>query len=298
MRLLLTGASGFLGKRLIERLGKDGHEILVLARRQPDTPAGVVYVQGDVTDIRQLTAAARTAGQLDAVIHLAASVPKTKDEDVAAIMCDVNIGGTINVLEAFGPNTKNFVYASTAEVYGLPKTNELISEQFTPQPLSYYGASKLAGELFCRVYGQKHSLPVSMLRFTVMYGPGDTINRAIPNFINKALAEENLEVFGGEELRDYIHVDDAVEALYLAATKAKPGVFNIGTGRGVAVKDVADTIIAKVNSQLKAAILSREKKAADIVLDISRAKQELGFEPKVFFPAKLDEQIEWHRNKR
>lgn len=298
MRFLLTGASGFLGKRLIERLSKEGHEVFVLARRQPDDLAGATFVKGDITDKQQLAEAAQASGQIDAVIHLAANVPKTKDEDVASAMCEVNVVGTVNVLEAFGPITKNFVYASTAEVYGLPETNEPISEQLTPQPLSYYGASKLAGELFCRVYGQRNNLPVSMLRFSVMYGPGDTINRAIPNFINKALAGENLEVFGGEEVRDYLHLDDAVRALQLAATRAQAGVFNIGTGHGVAIKDVAEMIISKVNPKLKASVLPREKKAADIVLDISKAKQELGFEPKTIFPDKLEEQIEWHRNQR
>ena len=142
---------------------------------------------------------------------------------------------------------------------------------------------------------QRLGIPVSMLRFTVLYGPGDTIARAIPNFIKQALAGKTLEVYGGEELRDYLHVSDAIHAVYLAATKSVSGVFNIGTGKGVTIKDTAETIAKLINPNGTVQILPREKKAADIVLDVNRAEKELGFQADHVFPDLLDDQITWHK---
>lgn len=298
MKYLVTGGSGFLGQDVIHRLLDDGDTVVMLGRKPLDvTHGGFTFFEGDITDASTLKACKDAHTDIEAVVHLAALVPKTKEEDLAPAMCDVNVRGTINLLEVFGDSIANFVYASTAEVYGLPATDKPISETSMAVPLSNYGASKFAGEQFCRVFGLRHELPISMLRFTVLYGPGDTIARAIPNFINKALRGGNLEVFGGEELRDYLHVSDAARAVYLAAKKPVNGVFNIGTGRGITIKETAQKIVELVGDpKVTSTILPREKKAADIVLDVSRASQELGFTAEHTFPDLLKEQIAWHKN--
>jgi UDP-glucose 4-epimerase len=298
MKVLVTGASGFLGESLVGRLLDDGDEVVVIGRSEAKERANEKYtfVKADITDNQALQEVHKNFPAIDTIVHLAALVPKTKDEDVAPAMFDANVRGTINLLETFGDGLKNFVYASTAEVYGLPEADGKITETMLAKPLSYYGASKLAGELFCNVYSARHELPISMLRFTVLYGPGDRINRAVPNFIKKALAGENLQIFGGEELRDYLHVSDAARAVYLAAKKPVSGVFNIGTGKGITIRETAEKIVEMVgNSDVKADIQPREKKAADIVLDVDRATTELGFTAEHIFPELLDEQIEWHR---
>jgi UDP-glucose 4-epimerase len=294
MKILITGGSGFLGQRLIDLLSSDNHKIHLLGRHKS---VGVTseFIKADITDIDELRQAGKEIGPIDCLIHLAALVPKTAEEDVPESMFRVNLDGTINLLDVFGKSLKSFVYASTAEVYGLPDTKTKISENLTPRPLSYYGASKLAGELFCQVYGKKNNLPVTVLRFGVMYGPGDTISRAVPNFINNALRGKSLEVYGGEELRDYLNVSDAALALMLAANKAADGVFNISTGEGISIKETAQMIIEKINPKIKINLLPRQKKASDIVLDIRRAREELGFKPWYKFPDKLEEQIEWHK---
>ncbi len=296
MKFLLTGASGFLGTKLIERFKTEHHEVLLLGLSPAADQAAADFITADITDQKQLAAIAKDIGQLDAVIHLAAAVPKKADEDTATVMDTVNVGGTINLLEAFGGQTRNFVYASTAEVYGLPDTKDKLDETTLPVPLTNYGASKLAGELFVKVYAHKHQLPASILRFSVLYGPGDTINRAIPNFIKQALAGQPLQIIGGEELRDYVHVEDAVEALFLAATKAPDGLFNIGTGQGIKVRDAAQKISALINPALAFNVQPAAKKAADIVFDTTKAEQILGFKPKYIFPQKLEEQIAWHKS--
>jgi nucleoside-diphosphate-sugar epimerase len=137
-----------------------------------------------------------------------------------------------------------------------------------------------------------------MLRFTVLYGPGDSISRAIPNFIKKGLSGEDLDVYGGEEQRDYLHVSDAVEALYLSTTKQPDDILNVGTGHGITIKETAQSIIDAIpaDKNLKLNILPRQKKAADIVLDITKIRKELGFKPKRLFPDLIDEQIKWQKN--
>lgn len=300
MKYLVTGASGFLGQDVASRLTADGDSEVVILSRSADgnERPGCTFFKGDITDVATLEACQAAHPDIRRIVHLAALVPKTKDEDQAAGMDEVNVRGTINLLEVFGGQLNNFVYASTAEVYGLPTTDEPIREDaMLPTPLSNYGSSKLAGELFARVYGLRHELPVSMLRFTVLYGPGDTIARAVPNFIKKALRGESLEVFGGEELRDYLHVTDAARAVYLAAKTPVNGVFNIGTGKGITIRETAERIVELVgNTDVTATILPREKKAADIVLNVDRAAQELGFMAEHTFPELLEEQIEWHKN--
>jgi len=297
MKALITGGSGFLGRELAERLVDEGHEVILVGRTDPEVRSAEFF-RADITDKENLRTCHEKHPSVDCVIHLAAFVPKTKEEDRPRKMLEVNIAGTMNLLEVFGDSIKNFVYASTAEVYGLPASNDPIKETATPLPLSYYGASKLAGEFFCRVYAQNHSLHVSMLRFTVLYGPGDSINRAIPNFIKKGLAGEDLDVYGGEEQRDYLHVADAAEALYLAATKQPDGIFNVGTGHGITIKETAQSIIDAIpaGKNLKLNILPRQKKAADIVLDTTKIRKELGFKPKHLFPDLIDEQIKWQQN--
>lgn len=302
MKYLVTGGSGFLGQDVINRLATDtDNEIVLFGRsdiRSGSEQSAYTFFEGDITDVTTLEACRAAHPDVKRIVHLAALVPKNKDEDKAPLMAEVNVQGTINVLETFGGQIDNFVYASTAEVYGLPTADEPIREDaLLPMPLSNYGSSKLSGELFARVQGLRNEIPISMLRFTVLYGPGDTIARAVPNFIKKALSGESLEVFGGEELRDYLHVADAARAVYLAALTPVSGVFNIGTGKGITIRETAEKIVEMVGDKaVRVAISPREKKAADIVLNVERATKAFGFTAEHTFPELLQEQIEWHKH--
>lgn len=295
MRILVTGASGFLGRRLTGKLVAAGHHVVTLGRRRPKPEEGLEgagFVGADLTDRSSLERAQENEAGFDGLIHLGGLVPRNKEEDVPHAMAEVNVGGTANLLEVFGPGLTSFVYASTAEVYGLPSAEGPIRESALPDPPSYYAASKLAGEGFCRVYGNRHSLPVAVMRLSVLYGPGDKINRAVPNFVTSALSGRNLQVHGGEELRDYLYVGDAAEALVLAVLKRASGTFNIGCGHGTSIRDVAQAVIDRTGGGLAIDLLPRTKVASDIVMDITVAQTELGFRPRHFFPDMfLDEHV-------
>lgn len=296
MKYLLTGGSGFLGGGVAERLVERGHQVVVLARSPiVDAPRGIVFYPADIRDEVALSACARAHPDVSGVIHLAALVPATPEQDRAVEMCRTNIEGTVKVLEAFGGQIDSFTYGSTAEVYGAAQTDGLIGEDLVPQPLSNYGASKLAGEQFALALGRRHSIRISVLRFSVMYGPGDRLSRAIPNFVKAALAGQDVVVRGGDELRDYLHVSDAIEATCLAVDNEAGGVFNIGTGTGISIRDMARCVVEAVTPPVGLTFGPPVGRPRDVVLDVARAERELGFTAQQRFPDRLDEQVRWHR---
>src|SRR6476660_4499729 len=119
MKFLVTGASGFLGRGIVELLAKDGHEVVVVGRNpEIQTSTNVSTFQADISDVAALEACRQQHPGVDSIVHLAAAVPKTKDDDQGPVMTVVNVQGTINLFEVFGKTLASFVYASTAEVYG------------------------------------------------------------------------------------------------------------------------------------------------------------------------------------
>ena len=291
MKLLITGGTGYLGKGVIERCLQEGYEIVLLGRHKVKSMAGVTFIAADITSKEQLKGVRAAVGDVTTLIHLAAKVPKELKEDLADDMVMTNVLGSLNILEVFGGKLEHVIYGSTAEVYGLPQTAAPITEQQLPVPMSNYGASKLAGELFIRAFCAKKGIPCTMLRFSVMYGQPDTISRAIPNFISRAKRGEPLEIYGGEELRDYLHVDDASESIVCAVRAKKDGVYNIGSGAATSVQEAAKAILQATKSSSELRILPRQKKAADLVFDSSSAGKDLGYHPVHVFPSGLETQL-------
>jgi nucleoside-diphosphate-sugar epimerase len=299
LRALLTGASGFLGSQAARRLAESDFELAAVGRRRPELDdLDLRFVEADLTHLASLRAARASIGPVEKIVHLAALVPKTQADDEPGPMYEVNVEGTLNLLTAFGDEATGVVYASTAEIYGLPEGSEPLTESVPPNPPSWYAATKLAGEYVCRAWSSSRGLPACILRFSVIYGPADTINRALPNFIERALAEENLEVFGGEELRDYLSLEDAADAVALAAQRTPSGRFNIGSGTGVTVRAAAEHVVQLTGSAARIDVLPRRKPAADLVLSIEQARAALGYEPRRFFPDGLDRQIRWQAERR
>jgi UDP-glucose 4-epimerase len=295
MRVLLTGASGFLGRRVADLLVAGGHDIVAIGRSAPGGSTGraVHFMAADLTDCDQVGVAAAHAGAVDSIIHLAAMVPRDPGQDEAAAAFAVNVLGTVHLFGAFGRPGQANIVASTAEVYGLPHGHGPLREDTEPRPLSWYGASKIAAEIFCRTLEHHDEMRIAVLRFTVLYGQGDTIQRAIPNFVRSAVAGEPIRIFGGEELRDYLHVDDAAQAVILAWERRLSGIYNVGSGKGIAVRDAADAVLRLAGGRSALEQHPRQKPAADIVLDVTRFREATGFSPARVFPDGLEEQIAW-----
>lgn len=292
MRVLLTGASGFLGRRVAQLLAGGGDDVISIGRSALHTDGSArTHIIADLADPGQVESAARKTGDVDSIIHLAALVPKHASEDVAATAFATNVMGSVHLFGAFGRRGQANVFASTAEVYGLPEGHAPIPEDSEPQPRSWYGASKVAAEAYCRTLERHDETRIAILRFTVLYGTGDMIQRAIPNFVGSAIRHEPIRVFGGEELRDYLHVDDAAQAVMAALRGRLSGTYNVGSGIGVSVRDAAGAVVRMAGGRSAIEEHPRQKPAADIVLDVTRFREATGFSPARVFPDGLEEQI-------
>lgn len=290
MRILLTGATGFVGEALVKSLSQN-HTLICLSRNG----AGEGFVYADLSDnISVRTAGKAIDGNFDALIHLAAFVPKVAAEDRLTVANAINEEGLVNLIDVFGERIKKLILGSTAEVYDQFKITNVIKEDDPLNPGSYYAATKLASEFVARTYGKKNNVPVQVLRFSVMYGPNDPIARALPNFIKAALRNEDIVVKGGAILRDYVHLSDVVQSIHDALDSNNSGVVNIGTGLGVTIKEVAETIVMLSGSRSRVLVESGES-GVNIVLNPEYATKLIGYKAKVLFPDRLGEMIDSYR---
>jgi CDP-glucose 4,6-dehydratase len=248
----VTGASGLLGRALVEALVARGEEVVVLVR-DPAAAAAVDrrvrVVVGDVTDHALLAEAVRGA---DTVFHLAARA--TDGADPAAIYA-TNIAGTTAVLDAARSNdVGRTVVASSAAVYG-PSATAPYAEDMEPAPVDPYAISKAAADLAARAQFRAHGLPVATARLTNVYGAVDrNASRLIPELISAALdGRAPVLRSDGTPQRDFVHLDDAVAAL-LAIAGAMPAgqAFNVGLGRPAAVREVVQTLEDVLQQPLRA----------------------------------------------
>ena len=288
MKLLVTGSSGFVGRRFLEMAPTDW-EIICLGRSQPDSLTGR-WIRCDLSDQKSVESAANQVidETFDAIIHLAAFVPKTAADDTLDKARLGNIDATINLLTYFGEKSEKIIIGSTAEVYDQSKIHGPITEDNVVAGGSYYGSTKMASELIAQSYVKKMNKELTVLRFSVMYGGYDPIARAIPNFIRAAKAGEDLTIRGAKVLRDYVHIDDVARSIICAVNADGADVVNIGTGRGVSIQETAQAIVDSTQSTSHIAVLS-EGGGCDIIVDISRAEKLLNYHPEVFFPDKLKE---------
>ena len=288
MKLLVTGSSGFVGRCFLEMAPTDW-EIICLGRSQPDSFTGR-WIRCDLSDQKSVESAVQQVSDeiFDAIVHLAAFVPRTAADDTLDKARLGNIDATINLLTYFGEKSEKIIIGSTAEVYDQSKIHGPITEDNVVAGGSYYGSTKLASELITQSYAKKLNKELTILRFSVMYGGYDPIARAIPNFIRAAKAGEDLTIRGANVLRDYIHTDDVARSIICAVSANGAGVVNIGTGRGISIRETAQAIVDSTQSTSRITVLS-EDGGSDVVIDISRAEKLLNYHPEVFFPDKLKE---------
>ena len=307
----MTGGAGFIGSHLTARLAQDGHQVRVLdkltgeeSRKRAESLAklpGVTIIEGDIRDAALCRSVLLGA---DFVFHHAAEVSVPQSIIDPATCIEVNLGGTVNLLEAAretGTLTR-FVLASSCAVYGdTPGTEK--SETSEVGPLSPYATSKLAGEQLCRNYFQLHGVQTVCLRYFNVYGPDQDPNGAyaavIPRFITAILENEKPIVYGdGEQSRDFVFVGDIVEANHRAAAQGQAAgkVVNIGSGRSVSLNQILQKLAAETDRIL--VLDQRPARAGDIRTsraDITAARNLLDFSPKVSLEDGLARTLHWYQ---
>jgi len=308
MNWLITGGCGFLGTALIKRLTQQsGHAIRVLDNLKTGTredlalvasyreieqsaiqcsPSGVELVVGDIMD--DLLALTVTRG-CDIIVHFAANTGVGPSvEDPRADML-ANVNGTFNYLEAARLNRiPRFIFASSGAPAG--EVEPPIHEELPPHPVSPYGASKLAGEGYCSAYKRTFGIDTVMLRFGNVYGPGSVHKSSVvAKFVRRALAGEALEIYGdGTQTRDFIYIDDLIDAVLLAATVQGIGgeAFQIATSRETTVGEMAEKLVTslKVVGVPDVRLVNAEIRLGDVkrnFSDTTKAKHRLGWQAKI-----------------
>jgi len=304
-RVLVTGGAGFVGGSLVRRLAESGARVTVLddlfTGQSEIVPTNAQLVVGSVVDealVRELV------GDSSVVFHMAARniIASTKDprEDFAT-----NIGGTLNVLlAARDSKVDRVVYTGSTSIYGNPRSIP-INEDDTPVALSPYAVSKLGGELYCNAFYENYGVPVSVVRYSNVFGIGQRPDNpycgVIGKFFAAAFEGKPLQVHGdGEQTRDYTYIDDAVDATLLAAIRprAEGEMFNVGTGIETSVNDLALKIGQAVGVDVDIVHIDRR----DIdnirrrVVNIEKARRMLRWSPQITLTAGLERTAGWMRN--
>jgi len=291
-KVCLTGAAGFIGGHLAEALVKEGYEVVGLddfsSGKRENLPKDPRFslVEGTVADPRSVEEAVAGAKW---VFHLAAipSVPLSMAEPVRTNA--VNVGGTVNVLEAARRSgAERVVLACSCAAYG-DGPEQPKHERLEPRPMSPYAAQKVAGELYAQTYSRAYGLPCVALRFFNVYGPRQDPKSeyaaAIPRFATRLLAGQRPIVYGdGKQTRDFVHVSDVVRANLLAATSARAvgEVINVASGRSASLLELIALLKSIIGSELE--IEHQAPRAGDLrasAADISKARELLGYQPGV-----------------
>jgi UDP-glucose 4-epimerase len=305
-RYLVTGGAGFIGSSIAETLRKNGERVRVIddfstGHRHNLEGLDVELFEGDVCDLDLLK---KAMTGVEVVFHQAAraSVPRSVEFPLQSDRA--NTHGSLSVLEiARQSGVKRVVYAGSSSAYGdtptLPKR-----EDMTPQPLSPYAVAKLAAEHYCTVYAHLHGLETLTTRYFNVFGarqdPNGAYAAVIPKWIASALAGEALVINGdGKQTRDFCYIDNVVHANLLAATtskKLKGEVVNISCGERITLLELADAIAAESGKDCKRVHgPPRVGDVRDSLGDISRAKDVIGYEPKVLWREGLKRTIEAHQ---
>lgn len=304
-KALITGGAGFIGSHLAERLASLGVEVVVLDDLRTGSEGRlsglpVRLVRGCVTDPAMVASLAEGA---DAIFHLASLVSVPESLALPAESVRVNVGGTLNVLEAARrAEVGRVVFASSAAVYGEAASPQ--REDALPAPLSPYGVTKLDGEHYFEIWRHTYGVSTVSLRFFNVFGPRQQTSgpygSAVPTFIRRALAGEDLEIHGdGGQTRDFVHISEAVDAYLLAAARPDMhGVLNVGSGRGTSVLELAERIRAEVGSASR--IVHGPARAGDIrhsVADVERIAG-FGYRSRTSLEDGLADTVAWFRSGR
>ena len=301
MKLLVTGAAGFIGSHLVERLLAEGHDVVGLdsfdtylydAETKAANLAGSVghprfrLVTGDILDRPLVAELCR--GQ-DVIVHLAALAGVRPSIEDPPRYARTNVEGTTNVLEACRlADVRRLIFASSSSVYGTRDPASVPFREDDPclHPASPYAATKRSGELLSNTYRDLHGIGISALRFFTVYGPRQRPEMAIHKFARAIVTGAPVTLFGdGSSARDYTFIDDVIDGTYAACNAVVPGVFriyNLGGSRTTTLARLVELLGEALGASPR--IVRSAVQPGDVPItcaDVTLAKRDLGYEPKV-----------------
>jgi len=297
-KVMVTGGAGFIGYHLCKRLSELNSNLTIYDNLSSGTMQNVSdipkanFVKGDILDLKTLCEVPKQ----DLIYHLAAQVVVGYSMENPLADFDTNAKGTLHVLEKARRDDARVVFASSAAVYGNP-TVFPTPESYGFHPFSCYGLSKVVGEEYCQMYREQYGLDVVITRFANVYGL--RCHGVIHDFLGKLQKNpDKLEILGtGKQCRDFVHVSDVVAALVLLGEKegVNGEVYNLGLGKTTSILELADLILSILNLKNRTKVtttgVSWQGDVTKIWFDITKAKNELGWTPKVPLEESIKEVI-------
>jgi dTDP-glucose 4,6-dehydratase len=307
LRIVLTGGAGFLGSHLVDRLLQEGHEVICIDNLSTGTIDNIAhihdrrfqFIQYDVTNYVYIESA------VDFILHFASPASPIDYLELPIQTLKVGSLGTHKALGLAKAKGAGFLLASTSEVYGDPKVN--------PQPESYWGnvnpigprgvydEAKRFAEAMTMAYHRYHGIPTRIVRIFNTYGPRmrSSDGRVVPTFINQALRNEPLTIFGsGKQTRSFCYVSDLVDGVYRLMMSDVTEPVNIGNPHEMNIREYAELVIKLTSS--KSAIIEKPLPEDDPQVrrpDIARARELLGWEPKIYIEDGMAKTIEYFKRK-
>lgn len=299
MKALVTGGSGFVGSHVVDKLRAHGIEVRIFDMIMPSFRNDIEFYKGSLLSLEDVGFA---MNGVDAVFHLAAVA------DVKAVYEDphyseqINVRGTMNVLEAARRNKiKRVVYGSTVWVYSDTETHKDMLDEDTPlgSPSHLYTATKLTSEYYCKSYAKLYGIEYTILRYGIPYGPRARDGAVIPIFVKKAFNGEPLTIAGdGMQFRKFVYVEDLAEGNVMGLKDiAKNKIYNLEGKEKVSIKQIAETIKKLIG---KVEIQYTEGRPGDFSgkeISIKKAKEELGWEAKTPFVEGVKRYIDWYKER-
>jgi len=303
MKCLVTGGAGFIGSRLVDKLIKQGHRVTVIdnlsAGKKENLNKKAKFYKIDIRNpkISQIF----NKEKPEIVFHYAAQIDVGKSLENPVFDAKVNILGTLNLLENCRKfKIKKIIFASSVGVYGEPEALPL-KENYPLNPISPYSITKLAIEKYLNYY-RFQGLNFVCLRHSNVYGERQSSKGeggVVAIFIDRILKGEKPVIFGdGRQTRDFLYVDDAVDAAVLAIKASSDAIYNVGTNKEINIKELLGLISLKMNQKVKPNFLPwRQGEIIRSRVNYSKIKKDLGWQPKYSLEKGIKETIDWFKNK-
>lgn len=307
---LVTGGAGFIGSHLVDNLLSEGNNVISIDNfddfysrdvKLKNISNALTFdtfqlVEGDIRD-RKILDNLFSNNFFDVVIHLAAKAGVRPSIEDPKGYYDVNISGTLNILEAMKAyDIKKMIFASSSSVYGNNKKVPFSESDIVDFPISPYAATKKSGELLCHTFHHLYDLKINCLRFFTVYGPRQRPDLAIHKFTKKIFNGETIQMFGdGTTKRDYTYIDDIIQGIKLAIDNLNGfEVFNLGESRTIMLKDLINLIENEIGE--KAKIEKLPLQLGDVeqtYANISKARELLKYDPKFEIEEGIKNFVEW-----
>ncbi len=278
-KILVTGGNGYLGEKLISRLLKEKAKVFSLDLQVESSNKDVEYYKADLRNKEKINNIIQEI-EPSIIYHLAASLERTRDFSNVEDVFEINLFGTINLLNALKDiNYEAFIFTSTSEVYGGNNTRPPFKENDDFVPASPYSLSKYSAEMAVRNFSELHHKKFIILRLFNFYGKDMSSNFFLPQLINKLKRGENFDMTKGEQIRDFIHIDDVLQALIQTSVEDTHNeVFNVCSGKGITLSELTVKLKKYFNSTSTinfGAIQYRDNEVWEMIGDNSKIKGKL-----------------------